>query len=155
MPLSNDPTFTGSRAVSATIAGAAVPFLIPVSGEPGTGAVYNRPTPYTLIPVTTVATTSPILDRGGVRGPAALVIANVGTGSPSMTVNITGSVDGVNFYNIGYALVATPNTVAVAAITITTTATTTYLLVTDQAWRYLQVAVTAVTTETYSVTYYQ
>ncbi len=101
------------------------------------------------------AATTPVLDRGTYRGPAALVIANVGTGSPAMTVDIQASVDNVNFYNVAYSLVATPNTIAVAQIAITSTATTTYILVTDQAWRYLRVAVTAVTTETYSITYYQ
>jgi hypothetical protein len=45
--------------------------------------------------------------------------------------------------------------VAVAQIAVTATATTTYLLPTDQAWRYLRVVTSTVTTETYSVTYYQ
>ena len=103
----------------------------------------------------TVAGNSPVLDRGTYRGPAALVIANVGTGSPAVTINLMGSVDNVNFFNLAYGLVATPNTVAVAALAITATATTTYLLVTDQAWRYLRVDATAVTTETWTVTYYQ
>lgn len=129
---------------------------VSASGQPATGALASGPsTAIRLFTAATAAATSPVVDRGGYRGPAALVISNVGTGSPAMSVDIQGSVDNVNFYNAGYALVATPNTVAVAQISITTTATTTYLLVTDQAWRYLRVVVSAVTTETFTVTYYQ
>lgn len=124
---------------------------IPASGHPASGPS----TAIRLFQSATAAATSPVIDRGGYRGPAALVIANVGTGSPAMSVDLQASVDNLTFYNVAYALVATPNTVAVAQIAITTTATTTYLLVTDQAWRYLKVVVTAVTTETYSATYYQ
>jgi hypothetical protein len=119
------------------------------------GVLSPRTDPIKLFTGATVAASSPVVDRVSYRGPAAIVLANVGTGSPAMSVDIKGSVDGVNFYNIAYALVATPNTVAVAQIAITTSATTTYLLPTDQAWRYLRLDVSAVTTETWTATYYQ
>lgn len=144
------------RPVAATIA-APVPRVTTVSasGVPATGHVASGPA--TAIPLFTSATaagTSQVIDRGSYRGPAALVIANVGSGSPTVNVDIQGSVDNVNWYNAAYALVATPNTVAVAQIAVTATATTTYLLPTDQAWRYLRVVTSTVTTETYSVTFY-
>ena len=126
------------------------------SGLPASGAATTPPITATrLLVATTAAVTSPVVDRGGYRGLAALVIANIGTGAPTELVDIQGSVDNVNFYNIAYALVATPNTATVAQITITATATTTYLLLPDHAWRYLRVVISAVTTQTTWVTYYQ
>jgi len=145
------------RPVTATIA-ASTPKVTTVSaqGGPATGSVDSGPsTAIKLFVGATAAGTSPVIDRGSHRGPGALVIANVGSGSPTVNVDIQGSVDNQNWYNAAYALVATPNTVAVAQIAITATATTTYLLPTDQAWRYLRVVTSTVATETYSVTYYQ
>lgn len=156
MPVWLDPDYPRT-AVAATVV-APVPAVTKVTtqGGPATGTVDAGPsTALRLIVAATAAVTSPVVDRGAYRGPAALVIANVGTGSPAVSIDIQGSVDNINFYNCAYALVATPNTVAVAQIAITSTATTTYLLPTDQAWRYLRVVVSAVTTETFSVTYYQ
>lgn len=156
MPVWIDPDYPAT-AVTATIP-ALVPTVTKVSaaGAPATGHPASRPA--TFIPLfvnATVAATSPVLDRGAYRGPAAIVLENIGTGSPAMSVDIEVSCDNVNFYNGGYALVATPNTVAVAQIAVTATATTTYLLVTDQAWRFIRLKVSAVTTETWSATYYQ
>ena len=94
-------------------------------------------------------------DRGfNRRGPAALVITTTVGATPTVTVNIQGSVDGAAFYNVGYALVATPNTVAVAALTITTATTTTYQLLTDQAWRYLKLVYSSNTNVTLTATVY-
>lgn len=92
------------------------------------------------------------LDRGRYTGPGAVVITNVAGATPTVTVNILGSVDGTNFYNIAYSLVATPETVAVAAITITTAATTTYLLRPNHAWRFLKLNYSANTNETLTAT---
>lgn len=60
-------------------------------------------------------------------GGAVVITSTIGT-TPTVTVNIQGSVDGVNFFNVPYALVATPRTFVLTAITITTAVTTTYLL---------------------------
>ena len=129
---------------------------VSASGDPASGAVASGPaTAIRLLVASTAAETSGVIDRAGYRGPAALVVANVAGGSPAVTLDIQGSVDNVNFYNVAYALVATPNTAAVAAIAITTSATTTYLLLPDQAWRYLRVVTSAITAETTTVTYYQ
>lgn len=96
-----------------------------------------------------------VADRGGLSGPAALVITNVAGATPTVTVNIQGSVDGVNFFNVPYALVATPSTWVVAALTITTSITTTYLLQPGQAWRYLQIVLSANTNESVTADFYQ
>ncbi len=91
---------------------------------------------------------SPDVKGRGIGRPAAVVITSAIGATPTVTVNILGSVDGVNFYNIPYALVATPSTFVVAAITITTAVTTTYLLQVDQAWSQLKLNYSANTNVT-------
>lgn len=95
-------------------------------------------------------------DRGaaGIGDPAALVVVSTIGATPTVTVNIQGSVDGTNFYNVAYSLVATPETVAVAAIVITTAVTTTYLLRPNHSWRYLKLALSANTNVTLTATLY-
>lgn len=95
-------------------------------------------------------------DRGGIRAgnPGALVITSTVGATPTVTVNIQGSVDGTNFYNIPYALNATPETVAVAAITITSATTTVYQLRPDHAWRFLKLVYSANTNVTLTATAY-
>src|SRR6185369_12906335 len=98
--------------------------------------------------------TTNTIDRGGNRGPAALVVTSTVGGTPTVTVNIQGSADGTNFFNIPYALVATPSTFVVAAITTTTTNTITYLLQPNQGWNFLKLNISALTTETVQATAY-
>jgi hypothetical protein len=86
--------------------------------------------------------------------PGAIVITSAIGATPTVTVNIQGSVDGTNFYNIPYALVATPETLTVAAITITTAVTTTYLLRPNHAWRYVKLVYSANTNVTLTATAY-
>lgn len=121
-------------------------------------AVLTAVGPYSGVALSTAQTgtgdSTNTVDRQDRRGPGALVIANTGGSTPTVTINVQGSVDGTNWYNVGYALVATPETVAVAAITVTTTATTTYLLRPDHAWRYLKLVYSANTNETLTVTAY-
>lgn len=95
-----------------------------------------------------------ILDRAAFFGPAALVIASTVGATPTVTVNIQCSTDGVNWFNVPYALVATPETVAVAALTITTATTVTYLLRPFYAWRYLKLVLSANTNVTLTATAY-
>jgi hypothetical protein len=94
------------------------------------------------------AVTNPVKPGG------AVVVSNVGTGSPTFTFTIQGSADGTNFFNIPYALVATPSTFVVAAITTTTTNTITYLLQPNQGWNFLKLNISALTTETVQATAY-
>ena len=86
--------------------------------------------------------------RANSGGGGAVVITSAIGATPTVTVNIQGSVDGVNFYNIPYALVATPATFVVTAITITTAVTTTYLLQPSQQWRVLKLVYSANTNVT-------
>lgn len=87
-------------------------------------------------------------------GPGAIVITSTVGATPTVTVNIQGSVDGTNFYNIPYCLVASPETLTVAAITITSAVTTTYLLRPNHAWRYVKLVYSANTNVTLTATAY-
>ena len=94
-----------------------------------------------------------VLDRGPSSGGGAIVITStIGTAPATATVNIQGSADGTNWFNIPYALVGTPRTFVVTALTITTAVATTYLLQELVFWRYLRLAVSACTNVTLSPT---
>lgn len=98
--------------------------------------------------------TTHTLDRGAYRGPMAVRLANADGGGGTVKVDIQGSVDGTNFFNAAYSLVASPETVAVAQITVTAAVTTTYLLRPDHAWRYLKLVYSSNTAETLTATAY-
>jgi hypothetical protein len=85
------------------------------------------------------------LDRGGVRSVALLQITTVAGATPTVTVNIMGSMDGTNFFNIAYATTAAPETVAVAALVLNQPATTVqyYILRAAHPWRYLKLVYSA------------
>jgi hypothetical protein len=89
-----------------------------------------------------------------VIGGGAVVITSAIGATPTVTVNILGSVDGVNFFNVPYALVATPRTFVVSAITITTAVTTTYLLQENIFYRQLKLNYSANTNVTLTATAY-
>jgi len=94
-----------------------------------------------------------VIDRGPSSGGGACVITStIGTAPCTATVNIQGSADGTNWFNIPYALVGTPRTFVVTALTITTAVATTYLLQELVFWRYLRLAVSACTNVTLSPT---
>lgn len=84
-----------------------------------------------------------IRDRGG-----AVVIASTVGATPTVTVNIQGSINGVQWFNVPYALVATPRTFVLTAITITTAVTTSYLLQELIPFRYLKLVLSANTNVT-------
>lgn len=88
--------------------------------------------------------------RETARGGGVVITSAIGA-TPTVTVNIMGSVDGVNFFNIPYALVATPRTFVVSAIVITTAVTTTYLLQESVFWRYIKLVYSANTNVTLTV----
>jgi len=94
--------------------------------------------------------TTNTVDRGADRIglPAAVVLTSTVGSTPTVTVKILASVDGINWFNVAYALVATPETVTVADITVTTAVTTTYLLRPDQPWRFLKLNYSANTNVT-------
>lgn len=92
--------------------------------------------------------TSSVAYRARFDKPGAVVITSAIGATPTVTVNIQGSADGTNFYNIPYALVATPTTFVLTALTITTAVTTTYLLQTDQPWSFVRLVASANTNVT-------
>lgn len=83
-------------------------------------------------------------DRGDASGGGAVVITStIGTAPATTKVDIQGSADGVNWFNIPYALVATPRTFVLTQLTITTAVATTYLLQELVFWRYLRLAISS------------
>lgn len=84
----------------------------------------------------------------------AIVITSTIGATPTVTANIQGSVDGANWFNIPYSLVATPRTFVLTAITITTAVTTTYLLQENIPWQQVRVAYTSNTNVTLTTTAY-
>jgi hypothetical protein len=94
------------------------------------------------------ADTTNTLDRGTLRRAGLLTITSTIGATPTVTVNILGSADGTTFYNIPYCLAATPETLTVAAITITTATTGHYVLRAEHPWRFLKVNFSANTNVT-------
>jgi hypothetical protein len=89
-----------------------------------------------------------VVDTGRSVGPALLKITSTVGATPTVTVNILGSADGTNWFNIPYAVSSTPTTVAVAALTITTATTGYYYLQPNVPWRYLKLNYSANTNVT-------
>jgi len=86
--------------------------------------------------------------RGRREFGGAVVITSAIGATPTVTVNIQGSVDGVAWFNVPYSLVATPRTFVLTAITITTAVTTSYLLQELIPFRYLKLVYSANTNVT-------
>lgn len=82
-----------------------------------------------------------------VAGGAVIITSAIGA-TPTVTVNIQGSVDGTTWFNVPYSLVATPRTFVLTAITITTAVTTTYLLQENIPYRFLKLVYSANTNVT-------
>lgn len=89
-----------------------------------------------------------VLDRGPDRGACLLQITTTVGATPSVTIAIEGSADGTSWWNVAYALPASPETVAVANITITTATTNRYILRPNHPWRYLRLTYSANTNVT-------
>jgi hypothetical protein len=81
----------------------------------------------------------------------AVVITSAIGATPTVTVNIQGSVNGSQWFNVPYALVATPRTFVLTAITITTAVTTSYLLQENIPFRFLKLVYSANTNVTLTV----
>ena len=92
------------------------------------------------------------MDRGyTLGGPSLLRIVSTIGATPTVKVDIQGSMDGTNFYNIPYSLPATPDTWVVAQITITTATTGNYILRPATPWRYLKIVMSLNTNVTLTV----
>lgn len=79
-----------------------------------------------------------VVDTGAGTGPVLLKITSTIGATPTVTLNIQGSADGVTWFNIPYSLSGTPTSQVVAAITITTATTAYYYLQPNYPWRYLK-----------------
>jgi len=141
------PSLDGAQVVTAvdsTTAFRVLTSAVPTTGAGSTSAAhYSKTTFY-----------SDVLDRGAAYGGGALVITSViGTAPCTVTCNIEGSVDGTAWFNIPYALVATPRTFVVTALgAITTAVTTTYLLQENVFWRYARLKQASSTNVTLTLT---
>jgi len=140
------PSLDGAQIVTAV--DSATAFRVLTSAVPttvagsATAAHFSRSTYY-----------SDVLDRGVSTGGGAVIITStIGTAPCTSTVNIQGSADGSTWFNVPYALVATPRTFVVTALTITTAVATTYLLQELVFWRYLRLAVGSNTNVTHALT---
>jgi hypothetical protein len=91
------------------------------------------------------------LDRGALRRACLLKVTTTVGATPTVTIDFKGSMDGTNFYNIAYALAGTPETVAVAAVVITTATTNYYILRPEHPWRYVKLVYSANTNVTSTV----
>ncbi len=113
--------------------------------------VLTSATPTTVAGSTTAAhyskTTffSDVFDRGARSGDAGIVLTSViGTAPVTTLVDIQGSLDLVNWYNLGYSTMAAPQTALYAQLTITTAVATVYRLLSGAGlpgavpWRYLR-----------------
>jgi hypothetical protein len=92
----------------------------------------------------------------GISGPGAIIITSTIGATPTVTVNIQGSVDGTNWFNVPYyagAFVVTP-TYVLTAITITTATTQQYILQPGGPWEYVQIVASANTNVTLTATAY-
>jgi hypothetical protein len=78
------------------------------------------------------------VDRGGSTNAALIKITTTVGGSPTVTVSIEGSADGVSWFNVPYATSAAPTTVAVANVVITTATTNYYYVQPDVPVRFLR-----------------
>ena len=79
---------------------------------------------------------------------AILRILNTAGATPTVTINILGSINGTDFFNVPYQTVAAPGTIVVAAIVVTTTATNHFYLPAGYGFAYLKLNYTANTNET-------
>ena len=138
------PDLDGVQTVTAIVS--ATSFRVLTSATPTTTAAtvkgyFTKTTFYT-----------DVMDRGAACGGGALVITStISTATNTVTANIQGSVGGPGdpstwvWFNIPYALTATPRTFVITALTITTTTAVTYLLQELVFWRYMRVAHSAST----------
>ncbi len=91
---------------------------------------------------------SSIFDRQDRDGPGILTITTTVGGTPSVKIDIQGSIDGTTYWNVPYALMSSPTTWTSAQITTTTATTVAYLLRELTPWRYLKVVTSSNTNVT-------
>lgn len=92
--------------------------------------------------------TNTLIVNGSADYLSILRIANTGGSTPTVTINIQGSVNGSDWFNVPYRTTAAPTSEVVAAITVTTTATNHYYLSAGYGYKYLKLVYSANTNET-------
>src|SRR6476646_11495750 len=123
------------------------------------GALVGSPTVTLCTAQTGTGASTNVADRGAGYGsagygPALLTINSTIGATPTVTVDIQGSADGTNWFNIAYALPATPETPVVTALTITTAVTSVYILRANQPWRFCRLNLSANTNVTLTASLY-
>lgn len=93
-------------------------------------------------------------DRGPGYGPALLTIVSTIGATPTVTVDIQGSVDNADWWSVGYATSVLPETPVIASLVITTATTGRYILRVNQPWRYLRLNLSANTNVTLTASLY-
>lgn len=95
-----------------------------------------------------------IVDRGPVIGPGLLTIVSVAGATPALNIDIQGSVDASDWFNVAYATTLAPETPVVSQITtITSTTTTRFILRPYHPWRYLRLNYSGNVNMTITATY--
>lgn len=89
-----------------------------------------------------------VADRGGATGATLLRLTTTIGATPTVTIAIEGSPDGVTFFNVPYATTAAPTTVVVANVTITTATTNHYIIQPNVPVRFLRLTYSANTNVT-------
>lgn len=118
-------------------------------------------TKYTGVPLSAAQTgngaSTNVCDRGlALVGPAYLTIVTTVGATPTVTVDIQGSVDASDWWVPSYAALSAPETpiVTTPAATITTATTNRFILRPWQPWRYLRLNYSANTNVTITATLY-
>jgi len=102
-------------------------------------------------------------DRGGGNGQvnpgtgagtALLTIVSTVGATPTLTVDVQGSMDNSDWFNVAYATTAAPETPVVTSLTITTATTNRLIMRANQPWRFLRLNLSSNTNVTITATLY-
>jgi hypothetical protein len=134
------PDISGAQIVTVTSTNQfTVPVNVTVAGST-TAAHYSKTTFY-----------SDAFERGSAGGGGGIVLTSlIGTAPVTTLVDIQGTFDGTNWYNLAYATTAAPQTALYAQLTITTAVATSYKLLSSNdagyiGWRQLRLKFTSST----------
>jgi hypothetical protein len=101
--------------------------------------------------VTTDGVTTNVLDRGETTGPATVTIVTTVGATPTVTMQLEGSLDNSAWNPLSSADSATPTTFSTATFVITTATTTVRIVNPASTWRYLRLTLSATTNVTSTI----